>query len=139
MSSNLKERIYFIIGVAFLILVALLMLFGCATPRRVIIARTWSGDGDTTRTEQIFNEEGFQLFFGERHDAYAGPGIKGASEIGKTELGLTGRALIGAGAGLLATGGNPAGGAAGAVLGAASRALDKPTTGTTSVVKEALK
>lgn len=111
------------------ILIAGLLLGGCATPERLLTTTTW--DGPTTATQTVSRETGIQFLLGERHDAQAAPGgVLNASEISKAQMGAVATAAIWAVAGAY-LGGAPGmilGGAGGAA--AASLGGDKATTST---------
>lgn len=114
---------------AIMIIICGLMLASCAVPERSVCVRTY--EGITIATEATTSERGYQLWWGERHDAVGRE--SSVSEIGKREMGAVATAAIGAAAGAYL------GGMPGAVLGGAGGAVaamvgkeDRATTGTAS-------
>lgn len=114
----MKRRLAILVMLA----AALALLAGCATPTRTVVCATLAG-------VSVSRETGWQLAWGERHDALSGVGAN--SEIGKRTIGVVGGSVAGGVIG--AVSGQPAMGAlVGTVAGGIAAALDedRPTSGT---------
>jgi len=119
-----------------LALAAVVLLAGCATPRLESMTMTWAPGTSLPATLARTTEEGYQLYFGARHQATAGPGALASQDVDKSSTAATILGLAGIAAGAYTSGpiGAVAGGVGGAAVGHYLDGGNAPTTSTAALL-----